>query len=80
MRSGFAGYIGLPESPDTQAILNTRAVIIANSLVSQGLVTAYADVVVKRNEADPRQWDISIKVQPTYPIGWIYIKIAVGTI
>lgn len=80
MRSGFAGYIGLPETPDTQAILNTRAVIIANSLIGQGLITAYADVVVKRNEADPRQWDISLKVQPTYPIGWIYVKVAVGTI
>ena len=80
MRLGFAGYVGIPESKDTAAILNTRAVVLLNSFVSQGLITNYKNLVVKRNEADPRQWDLSFKVQPTYPINWIYIKITVGQI
>jgi hypothetical protein len=78
LRSGFAGYIGTAETPDTQAILNTRAVQLLNSLASQGLLTAYADLIVQRDEIDPRQWNVSVRVQPTYPINWILIKVSVG--
>ncbi len=80
LRAGFAGFIGLPESPDTSAILNTRAVILLNALVSQGIITAFADLVVKRDSADPRQWNITVKVQPSYPVNFIYIKVALGQI
>ncbi len=80
LRAGFAGYIGLPETPDTAAILNTRAIILLNALVSQGLITDYADLTVARDSADPRQWNISVRVQPTYPINFIYIKVALGQI
>lgn len=78
LRAGFAAYIGLPETPDTQAILNTRAVILLNSLVSQSLITAYKDLTVIKDEADPRQWNITVRVQPTYPVNFIYIKVSVG--
>lgn len=78
LRAGFQGFIGNPETPDTGAILNTRAVILLNSLVSQGLITAYKDLSVKRDDVDPRQWDISVRVQPTYPVNFIYIKVSVG--
>lgn len=80
LRAGFAGYIGLPESQDTGAILNTRAVILLNSFIAQGLITAYADLAVKRDDADPTQWNISVRVQPTYPVNFIYIKVALGKI
>ena len=78
MRAGMQGFIGLPESPDTTTVLTTRAVIILNSIVSQGLITAYKDLVVKRDDTDPRQWNISVRVQPTYPINYIYIKVELG--
>jgi hypothetical protein len=80
LRSGFTGYIGQPESTETGAILNTRAVILLNALVSQGLITKYADLTVARDSVDPRQWNISVRVQPTYPVNFIYIKIALGQI
>jgi hypothetical protein len=80
LRGGFEGYIGNPESEDTEATLNTRAVILLNALISQGLLTNFANLVVQRNEADPRQYDISVKVQPTYPVNWIYIKVSIGQI
>ena len=80
LRAGFAEYIGNAETPETQAVLNTRAVILLNSLVSQGLITNYADLAVVRDEADPRQWNISVRVKPTYPVNFIYIKVGVGTI
>ena len=80
LRAGFAGFIGTAETPDTQAILNTRAVILLNSIASQGLITNYTDLVVARDDADPRQWNISVRVQPTYPVNFIYIKVGIGRI
>lgn len=80
MRSGFQSFIGQPESPETAADLTTRAYIILNSLVAQGLITAFKDLTVKRDDTDPRQWNVSVRVQPTYPTNWIYIKIEVGQI
>jgi hypothetical protein len=78
LRAGFASFIGQAETRDTPAILNTRAVILLNSLVSQGLITAYKDLVVVRDATDATQWNISVRVQPAYPINFIYIKVSVG--
>jgi len=78
LRAGFAGFIGNPESPDTGAILNTRAVILLNSLMSQGLITTFKDLAVSRDTVDPTQWNISVRVQPTYPVNFIYIKVNLG--
>lgn len=80
LRAGFQGFIGLPETPNTATILNTRAVLLLNSLVSQGLITKYADLAVQRDDVDPRQWNISVRVQPTYPVNFIYIKVSLGQI
>jgi len=80
LRAGFAGYIGLPQDKNTGAVLNTRAVILLNSLVSQGLITNYADLSVVQDDVDPTQWNISVRVQPSYPVNFIYIKVSVGQI
>jgi hypothetical protein len=78
LRAGFAPFVGLAETPDTGAILNTRAVILLNALMSQGLITDYRDLSVAKDSADPRQWNIGVRVQPTYPVNFIYIKIGLG--
>jgi hypothetical protein len=78
LRSGFGGFIGQPQTPDTTNILNTRAVIILNSMVAQGLITAYAGLSVAQDAVDPTQWDITVNVQPTYPVNFIYIKVNLG--
>ena len=78
LRGSFTGFIGTPETPDTDIILSTRAFSVLNALVSQGLITGFADLRVARDNADPRQWNISVRVQPTYPINYIYIKVALG--
>lgn len=80
MRSAFKGFIGQPETPDTLTILTTRAVQVLNSLQSQNLITDYTDLSVSRDSVDPRQWNISVRIQPTYPVKWIFIKINVGQI
>jgi hypothetical protein len=78
LRAGFQGFIGNPQSSDTSTILNTRAVIILNAMVSQGLITAYAGLSVHQDDVNPTQWDISVNVQPTYPVNFIYIKVNLG--
>jgi len=78
MRAVFKGFIGTPQGPDTATSLNATAVITLNSLVSQGLITAYKNLSVTQDSVDPRQWDIAVSVQPTYPLNWIYIKVSVG--
>jgi len=80
LRAGFAGFIGTPQTAGTANALNTEAVILLNSLVSQGLITNYAGLTVIQDSVDPRQWDISVNVQPTYPINWIYITVSVGNL
>jgi hypothetical protein len=80
LRSGFSGFIGTPESATTPTSLNTEAVILLNSLISQGLITAFRGLSVVRDSVDPRQWNVSVSVQPTYPINWIYIKVSVGNL
>lgn len=78
LRSGFQGYVGNPEDANTAAILNTRAVILLNSLVSSGIITAYRDIVVLQDEADPTQYNIKVAIRPNYPVNFIYIRISIG--
>ncbi len=80
LRSGFSGYIGVPQTPNTATELNTEAVILLNSLITQGLITQFIGLTVVQDPVDPRQWDISVSVAPTYPINWIYIKVSVGNL
>lgn len=80
LRAGFQAFIGTPENENTLSDLSTRAIIILNSLVSQGLITAFKNLTISRDTVDPRQWNVSVRVQPTYPINWIYIKIEVGQV
>jgi hypothetical protein len=78
LRAGFQPFIGNPQTADTSTILNTRAVIILNSLISQGLIQAYAGLSVMQDPVNPTQWDITVSVQPTYPVNFIYIKVSLG--
>lgn len=80
LRAGFSGFIGAPQTPNTGAALNTEAVILLNSLISQGLITAFKGLTVVQDSVDPRQWDVAVSVQPVYPLNWIYIKVTVANL
>jgi len=77
-RLALRGFIGLPEDTTFATTLLTRVNGLLNSFVNQNLITKYADVVVKRDDVEPRQWNIRFKVMPTYPINWIYVKFNIG--
>jgi hypothetical protein len=80
LRIGFAGFIGMPEDSDVIPMLTTRAVGLIKGFISQKLITDFTSLVVRRDAVDPRQWNISVKVQPTYPVNWIFIRVGIGTI
>lgn len=78
MRTAFDGFIGAAEDPTFQGTLMARANSVLQSFISQGLITAFANLRVVRDSVDPRQWNITVAVQPTYPVNWIFIRIGIG--
>ncbi len=80
LRTGFAGFIGMPEDADVIPVLTTRAIGLIKGFISQKLITDFASLVVRRDAVDPRQWNISFRAQPTYPINWLFIRVGIGTI
>jgi hypothetical protein len=77
-RLGTRGFIGLVESPSFGTSLQTRIISLLKSFAGQGLITNYGNIKVKRNNVDPRQWDVLFSVQPAYTINWIYIRFSMG--
>jgi hypothetical protein len=80
LRAGFEGMVGTAESPLTPILMTNRAISLLSGLVSDKAITKYANLKVERDSVDPRQWNVGVKVQPTYGINFIYIKINVGLI
>lgn len=80
MRAAFAGFIGGAESPTLQGSLQARANSILQSFISSGLITAFTNLKVARDKVDPRQWNITVQVQPVYPVNYIYVRIGLGII
>lgn len=78
LRTSFAGFIGQVESPIFLASLTARARATLNGFINQGLITQYKDLKISRDESDPTQFNIAVKVQPTYPINFIYIRVGIG--
>lgn len=78
LRAGFLGYIGIAEDGSTLATLSARAIALLKSFIAQGLITAYDSLLVTRDAVDPTQWNITVRVQPTYPVNFIFIKVSLG--
>lgn len=80
IRDGMRGLIGTIETTATPAIMITRVVSILNALVSQGLITAFANVTVARDNVEPRQWNVFASYSPAYPIDFVFIDLEVGVL
>lgn len=78
MRDGMRGLIGTVETVATPSIMITRVVSIMNALVSQGLITAFANITVARDSVEPRQWNVFAQYSPAYPLDFIFIDLQVG--
>lgn len=78
LRTGFKAFIGLPEDGSTGAKLTARANALLNAYISQGLISDFKDLAVARDSVDPTQWNIVVRVQPIYPVNYIFIRVSVG--
>ncbi|MCK9567781.1 hypothetical protein M0R72_02375 [Candidatus Pacearchaeota archaeon] len=78
MRQAYAPYIGRAESPTFKATLFAVAQALMQTFIQQRLITTYGGLTVNRDSVEPRQWNITVAVQPVYPTNWIYILVNVG--
>lgn len=78
MRLAYSPYIGRAESPTFKATLFAVGQSLMQTFIQQRLITTYAGLTVNRDAVEPRQWNITVAVQPVYPVNWIYILINVG--
>jgi hypothetical protein len=78
VRAAFAGYVGNAETPTIGSSLFQKVDAVAKSFVSSQIITAYKDITVKRDATDPTQWNVTLAVQPTYPVNFIYIQVGIG--
>lgn len=78
LRTAFDGFIGQVESPIFQSALVARAKSTLTGFIGQSLITQWKDLKVGRDTVDPTQWNITVKVQPVYPVNFIFIKVSVG--
>jgi len=78
LRTAFDGFVGQVDSPIFQSGLVARAKATLAGFVGQSLITQWKDLKVTRDTVDPTQWNITVKVQPVYPVNFIFIKVSVG--
>lgn len=80
MRDAFKGFIGQAETPTFISTLFARANGMMQAFTSQRLITDFRGLEVKRDSVDPRQWNLTVEVQPVFPVNWIFISIGIGVL
>jgi hypothetical protein len=80
MRRAFAPYVGRAETPTTKATLFAVAQSLMQTFIQQKLITTYGGLTVNRDAVEPRQWNVTVAVQPVYPVSWIFILIGIGNL
>lgn len=75
LRNGLRGFIGRINSPTLLQELSGAVDKIMRGLVSQGMLTGYADVVVLVNPADARQVDVGVRAFPAGPLNYVFADV-----
>ena len=78
LRTAFDTFIGQVDSPVLESAMQARGKTAMNSFIGQGLITQWKDLKVSRDNVDPTQWNITVKVQPVYPVNFIFIRVSIG--
>jgi hypothetical protein len=73
-------FVGTPFDRTTIGSIQTVTTNILTALVSQGLITQFAELSVKRDSVEPRQVNVRFAVEPVFPVNWIFIDISVGVL
>lgn len=78
LRNVLQGFIGQPEDPTLVASIAAMVTKALQALSAQGILTTFRNLNVGRDDVDPRQWNVSVEVQPVYPVNWIFVDVSVG--
>jgi hypothetical protein len=78
MRVAFRPFVGKAETLTFQSTLFAVATSMMQSFITQRLITDFRDLVVERDSVEPRQFNVTVAVQPVYPVNWIYIQVNIG--
>lgn len=77
LRNTVTPFIGTVSGPTTIPALTSSVKNTLEALVSQGLLTGFANLSVRRNPSEPRQFDITVTIAPSTPINWIFVDVSV---
>jgi hypothetical protein len=79
LRKGLEdAYVGSEIIPNvTQASIKATAEALLDRLQTQGIIGGYDTVKVAPSSADPRQFNVSFKSTPIYPLLWGYISLTI---
>jgi hypothetical protein len=80
MRTVLKPYVGRTETPTFKATLFQVAQNAAKAFIQQKLITTFGGLTVNRDAVEPRQWNVTLSVQPTYPFNWGYVIINIGVL
>jgi len=78
MRVAFLPFIGKAETETILQTLYARATSMMQGFTTRHLITNFRDLTVERDSVEPRQFNITVKVQPVYPVKWITVTIGLG--
>ena len=78
MRLGFADFVGIPQTNALGNQLTARANAILTAYVGEGLITAFQDLTVAQDPVNPTQFNVTVLVQPAYPVDIVYIAVSIG--
>lgn len=71
-------FVGTVIGPNTLPEIEETTRGILQSLISQVLITDFANITVRQDPVEPRQVNVAFDIQPAYPLNWIRIDFTVG--
>jgi hypothetical protein len=77
LRGAVEPFIGTVSGPTTVPSMTSAVKNTLEGLVTQGLLTGFTNLLVKRNPVEPRQYDVSVTVAPATPINWVFCDVSV---
>jgi hypothetical protein len=77
LRSAVDPFIGTVAGPTTIPSITSAVKNTLEELVTQGLLTGFFNLQVKRNPIEPRQYDVSVTIAPATPINWVFVDVTV---
>lgn len=73
-------FVGTVIDDRTVPGVKTTTEAILGSLVSQRIITEFANVVARVDPIEPRQVNVGFDIAPVFPLNWIFIEFSIGVL